>query len=194
MEFQSLKEPDVEAIASTSIWYCDTRQRSVMHRCNRRWATYKPLLYEPESDKLNLIYWLTGVCSYWLQVPTTALRCSLTPVIILVFFVFLSSVARANLHHQHLSRLLSVTDCRYENKSLPLILFPSIFSKSEAHKFQTQRQAQSFSSLTFTASHTGICKRACVVHSNSSVRTGKSCQIQTSVCYSVCLILQVSLI
>ena len=72
-------------------------------------------------------------------------------------------------------------------------MFPSILSKSEAHKFQTQ-QAQSFSSLTFTASHTGICKRACAIHSNSSVRTGKSCQIQTSMSYSVCLMLQVSVI
>lgn len=65
------------------------------------------------------------------------------------------------------------------------IHFP--FSNSETHKFQTQRQAQSFSSLTFTTSHTGICKRACVVHSSSSVRAGKHCQIQTSMCYSVCL-------
>lgn len=178
-----------------------------MHRWNCKWAmlSHKPLLSETTSDKnMNLDYWLMWLSLLLLTV--CSLPVALGKVFALNCVsphnnperccraLYLSLSVLAHLHIQNQCLIFSqqssqsyLTDISI-NIWLPFphtiisnvffFLQSFLLPQTQTPTCHIHTHTQSFSNLAFAASHTGICKRACVVHSSSLVHTGRGWQTQ----------------
>lgn len=90
------------------------------------------------------------------------------------------------LNHRYKHKDLALFHSR--NNVHPFSLSYVSATNTETNKSHTHWHAQSFSSLALTASHTGICKRACVFHSSRLVHTGKGWQMKWLPCVTFSLI------